>query len=101
MKFRLIRGVHQEGGQTYVAGVDGQDVIETDKDLSKHNDSVRPRFQLIEEFAAVNQQTGSDVLRAKTIKELREFAMEEEIDLGDATRKEEIFNIIDGELQLA
>ncbi len=101
MKFRLIRGVHQEGGQTYSSGVDGQDIIETDKDLSAMNDSVRPRFLVIEEFAAVTQQTGYDILRVKTVKELRELAEEETIDLGDAMLKDDIVNIIHGEMQLA
>lgn len=101
MKFKLIRGVHQEGGKTYSSGVEGQDIIETDNDLSKFNDSVRPRFMVIEELAAVSQQTGSDVLRAKTAKQLQAFAREEKIDIGDTTDKQELFNIINGELQLA
>ncbi len=103
-KYKLLTGMHNEKGVTYIAGAEGQDIIETDKDLTKITNGVHPRFQLISDLEGAEQRVPADVFRAemrsKTVAELRKFADEEEIDLGEATRKEEIFNIIVGEVEL-
>ena len=83
-KFRLLRGVHNEGGRTYKVG----DVIDSASDLSKHNKDV-VRFEPLSEGSL----GGHSGLESMTIAQLKQHAEEEEIDLGDATKRSEILAI--------
>lgn len=45
-KFRLLQGLHSQGGCTYQPG----DVLESSGDLTRHNyPGAKPRFELLEE----------------------------------------------------
>lgn len=114
---------------TQVPGYTG-DIIETDVDLHHMFDQpgAQPKFQDItlgdgtmpqtaesideqiarlqrqkEELANKNgsQSTHGDLtLQSMTVEELRKMAAEEEIDLGKASKKEDIINIINSAMQL-
>ena len=89
------------------------DIIESDQDLTAFNDKRNPnntKFELVNEHGQALQSATpqnyrppaptppaaivNDSLSSKTVAELREIAAEEEIDLGSATRKEEILEIL-------
>lgn len=120
--YRLIRGKHHEGGQklkdgtevplvTYNAG----DIIESDRPLTELNgDRVEAmKFELVTEEGqpvragkktkrrskstptqTVDEVALGDSLGEMSIKQLRAFAEEEEIDLEGVSKKEDIINTI-------
>lgn len=95
--FRLLAGRHHEGGITYNRG----DVFKSASDLLKHNRGHR-KFELLAETPQVQQTAPTstltseptDELSGRTVAELRAMAEEDEIDLGGATKKEDILRII-------
>jgi len=90
-KFKLLSGIHNEGGNTYYAG----DIIDSKSDLLKHNVSgSSPRYEKAAESTPSSVQSRTDQLDAMTVSQLREFAEAEEIDLGEATKKAEILAVI-------
>ncbi len=103
-KFKIIRGVHSFGGKTYTSGIEGQNIIETEENLLLRNNpsGIRPRFVLLNNFAPIseNQEDVDDNLENQTVAQLRQFAEEGGIELGTATRKDEILSTIRGEMQL-
>lgn len=98
-RFKLKRGIHaqKEKGKirTYLAGTPGE-VIETPEDLNKQHDPRKERFEPVEEFVPISQTPGKagDGLEELGIKGLRELAAQEEIDLGDLTKKSDIVAVI-------
>lgn len=117
-RFQLLRGIHNEGGKTYYPrgfyideegnqhqeGVEGQDIIDSKSDLSKHNSLGIEKFRPLPDLpASVSQakETQEDGLEDLTIKELRDLAKTNDIDLGTATKHIELVEVIRGEMQLA
>ena len=103
-KFRLISGVHNEGGKTYVSGTKNN-IIESSKNLLEQNGPGRPRFELVvESFQPLEQPSEPvsevDTIRKLSVPGLKEYAEVNEIDLGTATKRDEILNTILGELEL-
>ncbi len=114
-RWKVLQGVHQDknaklvkarpikmvgpDGSVDILGVErepddgvfyGGDIIETDVDLSYVGGSrTDPKFERIGD-------SGSG-LDSMTIAQLREFAAEEEIDLGDAAKRDEILRLCQGE----
>jgi hypothetical protein len=96
-RFRLNSGIHSEGGKTYMPG----DVFESASDLSVHN--VRgdlPRYERVTTSIALSHgETPADRdplgIHQLSVPELRQWADNEEIDLGDATRKSDILKTIE------
>lgn len=88
-RFELLSGIHNEGGKTYYPG----DVINSASNLAEHNKPNAFRFRPLPKSEA-DRDEGLD---AMTVSQLREFAAEEEIDLGDATKKDEILRLCKGE----
>lgn len=94
MKFQLLAGRHitgqKEERRIYRIG----DVIESDDDLVKRFGG--DKFQRVDDDAKATDVNDSRraTLEAMTLKELRKFADDEEIDLGGASRKNEIINVI-------
>lgn len=104
-RFRLLVGRHGEGDRRYKPG----DVIETKSDLLKLNSPGSTKFALLESVPVAEPHEakksgkkskkaepvhGSATLDAMSIEELQAMAEAEEIDLGGATRKDEIIDII-------
>lgn len=93
-KFRLRFGVHNEGGKTYYPG----DVIDSASDLSKHNERFGGvRFEPIaggsstgDVGVADSPQGAEPSLNSLTVARLKQLASELEVDLGEATRKDDI-----------
>lgn len=101
MKFKLLRGGHTDKQGTHEPGA----VVESDTDLAArfgankfqrvheatHQPEVSPPQEPSEKPP---QETGSDDLMvelgAMSVKQLRQVAEDREIDLGDATRKDDI-----------
>lgn len=112
-KFRVLRGSHNEGGKTYHRG----DVVESRVDLVKkfNEKGIPPRFSRITgrevkettdpgpstsdqkpNDPALNPSNrfGVETLKMMNLTELKGLAAEEEIDLGGATKKDEIIAIL-------
>lgn len=74
------------------------DIIETEVDLSRHQLKNGPRrFELLPQYDTSNlpkREEDDDGLERMTIADLKTMAEAEEIDLGDASIKAEIINII-------
>jgi len=84
-KFRVVAGYHNEGGETYGPG----DIVDSASDLNKHNKQEAIKFEQVGEVLS-----SQDELKQHTVAELQDLAAEEEIDLGDATKKAEIVEVI-------
>lgn len=96
--FQVLRGVHHEGGKTYYGRHKGKgDVVDSKSDLSKHNpppeSGIPPRFKRVEGSAVV-QEPPDDGLGVMTVAGLEDLAAEEEIDLGQATRRADVIAAI-------
>jgi hypothetical protein len=107
-KFRILRGVHSEGGCTYLPPA----VFESEADLLRHNSTPDdPRFEQVYEetraaamagcpelqpktVAAVEQPAAKDAFDGKTVEELRGLAEEMEIDLGKARTRDQILAVL-------
>jgi len=109
MKFRVLCGVHSEGGRTYEAG----SVVNSKSDLSRLNYPGVERFERLPdgdlpksdpaEVAAAAQagydtanemQSKKDSLDGMTVEELRKFAEGKEVDLGKARTREQILAVL-------
>lgn len=89
MKYQVLAGQHREGGKTYNKG----DVVDSKTNLLRLNaDGLDPKFRRVEEDG--NVAVANDGLDEMTVDDLKAFAAEEEIDLGKATRKEDIVSAI-------
>lgn len=116
-KFRVMRGIHAEGGKVYRQG----EVVDSKTDLSKHNSPGATKFERVEE-PGVKASPGvpvsklhdappvrqapppqaADELRRNlhadldkmSVEKLREYAAEEEIDLKGAATREAILKIV-------
>lgn len=96
-KFKILRGSHRVGpernedgvivtpGQTFKTG----QVIETSVDLAKKFPSDPPKFRRVDVVEEMENDLEAE-LKALTVSELRARAAEEEIDLSDCHRKDEI-----------
>lgn len=118
-RFQIMRGIHSEGGKTYYPrgfyldkdgvqqqeGVEGQDIIDSASDLSKHNSLGIERFHPLPDLPKTGIQAETkpeeDGLDDLKVKQLRDHAEANGIDLGTATKHAEIVQIIRGEMQLA
>ena len=99
MKFRILHGQHiagkdENGKRIVYRGADGKghsgDVFESEFDLvARFND---PRMEQ-QKFERVFHE---DPLDSMTVKQLRQLAEDEEIDLGSATAKNDILRIVRG-----
>ena len=104
-QWKILRGVHADKNMKLVrARVDtpddvlgverrpgdgvfyGGDIVESDLDLGP------PKFEKVESPIAV-QRPPDGGLESMTVAELKQHAAEEEIDLGDATKRAEILRI--------
>ena len=101
MKFRVLCGIHSEGGRTYEAG----SVVDSKSDLSRLNYTGVERFQRSDAeettppvsavlTAPVSPTTPADSLSNMTVEELRKFAEETEVDLGKARTREQILAVL-------
>ncbi len=101
-KFRLLQGVHGEGKGPNLKVYYPGDVIETESDLCKFNTpSSSPKFEKLDASGvpAKGAPYPGDQLDAMTVERLREFAAEEEIDLVDARKRDDILQVIRRALQ--
>lgn len=108
-KFKVLRGRYNEAGKTYGKGLPAGDTVLTSKDLRKFDRHGMPvkKFMLVEtlEGKASEEATAApavptpepkvdedlaETFRSMSVPELRQYAAGEEIDLGDATRKDDI-----------
>ncbi len=115
-RFRVLRGIHaqrdgpknakgRQGVTTYLAATtaDGApvgDIVESDTDLTKHNKAGRPKFARIPEVEPIGDVLGpaNDDLSTMTVSDLRAHAEEHQIDLGEATLKADIVEMIRSEM---
>ena len=96
--FKLVRGRHAHAGKVYEPG----DVFETDEDLTLGNFPGAERWLPAVDPKTVKaapkkakDEAGADAAFANmTIAELRSYAAEGEINLGDATTKKELIAAI-------
>ncbi len=93
-KFRLLRGIHNEGGNTYFPG----EVVDSKSDLLEHNSPGSTRFEKVSEDTHASTDPDVGQLEGMTVVQLRELAQFEEVDLGTATRKDEIINVLQSAL---
>lgn len=100
MYFKLLSGVHSHGDKVYNPG----DIIESGTDLEKRfNVPGSLRFQRIREEDLPRQEDhpsgnqGKTALETLTVNQLRKLAEEYEIDLADATKKDDIIGILAAE----
>jgi len=83
-RFEVLRGIHSEGGKTYMVG----DIVDSRSDLSKFNIPDGPqRYRVISD-------TENDSLDKLTVAELRKVAEEREVDISSATRRDQFINLI-------
>ena len=100
MKFRLVRGLHNDGEKTYQVG----DIIETDIDLAaKFNQpsSGSIKFEPLSMVSPAQSQADTENLSKLTVKQLKEIAEDNEIDLEGCSTKDEILNAVQGALECA
>ena len=93
--YRLLTGKHYEGieesRKTYNAG----EIVRSDTNLLVFNQPGCIKFELVDEEGQPSKSSKhNDGLDPMTVSQLRAMAAEEEIDLGSASRKDEIIKII-------
>lgn len=102
MKFKLLRGLHSHGGKTYQPG----NVVESDTDFVARFG--RLKFErLLDDTAPITQQAADQAAEAgfetvnelrdlskMTVSQLRTYAAENEVDLGDARTKDQILAVL-------
>ena len=114
--YKILTGIHQEGGKTYAADdspfSDNEDcagsIIQTDNELEKHNVPGGIKFAQIDgsgrttvevnQSVKVDPDDGSIDLTKMTVVQLKELAAEHDIDLEDLTLKADIIEIIAAEI---
>lgn len=89
-KFKLLQGVHREGGVTYEKG----DIIPSVTNLAKHNTVGAMKFMPADNIVPtveVESADDDDDYKEMTVAELRSFADEGDIDLeGCGNNKQKI-----------
>jgi hypothetical protein len=87
--YKIHSGIHVEKDVQYYKGGPDGDVFESEADLLRHNvKGCPPRFELLGDSA--------DGLEARNVQQLRALAKVEGIDLGAASRKDDIVAAIRG-----
>ena len=105
--FRLLRGEHHctlNGKlQSFFSELEGRNLIVTDEDLVKKLG--RERVQLLDyaqssevETAAVGGEAPETDLKGMTVGQLKEVAVEEQIDISTAANKAEILAMLEAAL---
>jgi hypothetical protein len=107
-RFKLLCGVHNEDGQTYMPGA----IVDSKSDLSlldptgerfqrlpddplPHSDPEATKAAALAGYDMVNElQPKKDSLDGMTVEQLREFAAETEVDLGKARTREQILAVL-------
>ena len=99
--YKLLRGGYADGPVGKEHQYRKGDFVETKPGLELDKIFGGEKFRKVtrQEMAAAKNATG-DGLEGLDLKELRKFAEEEEVDLGSATKKEDIIGAIRGALQL-
>ena len=98
MKFRVLCGVHSEGGRTYGVG----SVVDSASDLSRLNYPGVERFERLnvpDPLAVAvadlpKEEPAKDSFTNMTVEELRKFAEEAEVDLGKARTRDQILAVL-------
>lgn len=113
--WKVLRGIHSDKTAKPVSLVEVKgitraegifypgDIIESDKDLAKHNTPADTRFEKLPEHEPISPPArGVNGLSGMTVKELRKLAADEEVILDETVvRKEEIINTIRAALDAA
>jgi hypothetical protein len=97
MQFRLLRGLHHEGGKTFKPG----DIIDSKTNLAERFNQPETgsiKFEPVQVVAPAQSEADQEDLSKCTVQQLREIAEANEIDLEGCTLKEEILNAVQGEL---
>ncbi len=106
-RFLLLAGSHNEGGRTYKRG----DVVDSASDLNQMNAPNAIKFQRVaNDFNPTVQEQSNDLGKTSvlpptatadkavydemSVSELRKVAASEEIDLGEASKKEDIIQLL-------
>jgi|TARA_R110002110_G_scaffold145775_7_gene335375 hypothetical protein len=84
--FRVLRGSHQEAGQTYRKG----DIVKTDNNLLRHNSVGSVKFEQVFGDIPEGSIDGSTPIDAMDLEELLQFANAEEVDLSGLTSRASI-----------
>lgn len=100
--FKLLRGVHSEGGNVYRKG----DCFESKSNLSVHNHKNSVRFQKLSALPTKEEQSALEVspkyteleLSSLRLTELQQLCEDEEIDIEGLRKKREIVDKIVKEL---
>ena len=92
-KFRVLHGLHSEGGRVYDAG----SVVDSKSNLLRFNQPGAVKFQALPDSTLLDSTPVSepdteptDLLENMTVADLRKLAEEEEINLDGTTRKDQI-----------
>lgn len=93
-RYKLLIGRHVvKGHKAFVATEPGNNVVESDVDLVKKFGA--DKFQRLEDVPQNLLPNGeNDGLDEMTVAKLRQFASDQQIDLGNATKKDEIISIL-------
>lgn len=98
-KFKLLQGVHREGGKTYEKG----DIIPSVTDLAKHNTVGAMKFMPADNIvptAEVEADDDDEDFKEMSVAELRSFAEEGDVDLeGCGNNKQKIIAKIKASLK--
>lgn len=102
MKFKLLVGVHEDKNGRYDARDSKRNIVESDHDLVKIFGA--EKFRRLGKFVEVDPEDESKVINEDievndsfedmSIAQLRKFAKDEEIELGEAKSKEEIITVL-------
>ena len=103
MLFRVLIGVHNEGGITYGKKESAGDTVDSKSDLSKHNTPGDIKFARISgEGQTVlditpepsEDEDGNPNFNSMTVSQLKAFAEENDIDLPSGGTKPELLNTV-------
>jgi len=82
-RFKVLVGVHSEGGKTYGKNEEAGDIVETDNDLTKHNSQGSIKFALVSNDGGMvihevtpdadEDDDGNPDFDKMSLKQLREF----------------------------
>jgi len=102
-RFRVLIGVHSEGGKTYGKDEMAGDVIDSKSDLSKHNSFGAIKFaritddghSIVDVTPAPDQdESGNPNFDKMTVLQLKEFATENDLEISEASSKAELLVIV-------
>lgn len=92
-RFRVLYGVHAEGGKVYRKG----DIVESASDLLKHNiPGQAPRYGSLDDVVPTEsrEKEETEAYEEMTFAELKSYAEEGEIDITGATTKAQLIQKI-------